>query len=198
MIIQIYKKAFIAILTFLCISTHGSTTEIEKLAKIMTEAQTLVETRIFLRGLNEKQKNGIKIDKNAALKVADKIEIIAINGSKCGSKQDNDILRSQAYALVAGINGILSKDNKSIKLGKKSYHSLAKAIELDPNNTDAIKGQAVALNMILNKGWFVRRSTAVALGINLRDAQKDLIDDLRRFPDRLDFDRLANQLEDKL
>lgn len=195
---KILKTVILVVFALFCVSLQANTDELEKLATVMREAQILIETRIFLRGLNEQRKNGTKIDKNKALAVADKAEQIAINGCECEGEQQNNVLRSQAYTLIAGIYGILSKDSRDIKLGKKSYHGLVKARELDPNNTDAIKGQAIALNMILAKGWLVSKIAAMALDINLEDSQRQLIHDLRNFADRKDLQRLADQLEDKL
>lgn len=198
MLMKTFKTTITLLFILFCGPVHSSFEELERLATVMSEAQVLIESRIFLKGLNEQLKNGEKIDKNLAFEISAKAERIAINGCDCEEEELDNVLRSQAYVLVAGINGILSKESKSIKLGRKSYHSLAKARELDPGNTDAIKGQAIALNAILSKGWFVRNAAAMALKIDLEDAQKELIDDLRRFPDRSDLERLANQLEDKL
>eukprot|EP00914_Ancora_sagittata_P018955 GHVO01037526.1.p1 GENE.GHVO01037526.1~~GHVO01037526.1.p1 ORF type:complete len:197 (-),score=5.05 GHVO01037526.1:744-1334(-) len=195
---KILKRTLVLTLIFFCASAYSSFNKIEELAAVMSEAKVLVETRVFLKGLNDQRIKGIKIDKAKALEVAARVELIASNENLCLQEEVTNVLRSQAYALVAGINGILSKESRNIILAKKSYHSLAKAKELNPNNTDAIKGQAVALKMVLSKNWVLRKLAATSLGINLRDAQKELIDDLRRFPDRQDFVRLADHLEDKL
>lgn len=181
-----------------CGTSAANLEEIEKLAPDMREAQILVETRSFLKGLYEQRNKGIKIDKKEALAVAAKVEQIATHGCECEDLEQENMLGGQAYALAAGIYGILSKDSKDIMLGRKSYHGLIKARELDPNNIDAIKGQAIALNMILAKGWVVSKIAAVVLGINLVDAQRELVHDLRGFPDRKDLQRLADELEDNI
>jgi len=186
------------ILIYFCGSTGANSEELEKLALDIGEAKVLVETRSFLKVLYEQQKKGIKIDKKKALAVAEKVEQMAIYGCDCVDILLKNKIGSQAYALASGIYGILSKDSKDIMLGRKSYHGLIKARELDPQNTDAIKGQAVALNLILSKGWALRKIASLALGINLLDAQRELIDDLRGFPDREDLQGLANELEEKL
>lgn len=192
------KTLIISLLLLLCAPVYSNFNQIEELADTVSEVEVLIETRAFLRELNEQRDNGIKIDEDAVLKVEAKVERIARSGCDCEEEYVNDILRSQAYALVAGINGILAKGSYDIGKGRKSYRALEKARELDPTNTDAVKGQAVALNMILSKSWVVRKLAATALGINLRDAQKELIEDLRGFGDRADLQKLADQLEDKL
>jgi hypothetical protein len=185
-------------LVLLCVSAEANNASIERLASEIQEAQLLVETRSFLRELNEQHKKGRTIDKDEALAVAAKLEEIASDGCECEDHEQEKMLGSQAYALAAGIYGILSKDKKDIFLARKSYLGLIKSRELFPDNTDAIKGQAVALNMILDRGWGAGQLAALALGINLKEAQKELIDDLREFPERKDLLRLADQLEDKL
>jgi|GEM_PF-4120388 len=179
-------------------SSKANNEEIQILATYMRDAQTLVETRAYLRVLNEQHRKGIKVNEKEAWIAADKVEQIAIYGCNCESIEQENMLRSQAYAIAAGIYGILSKDKNDIKLGIKSYLGLIKARELNPYNTDAIKGQAVALNIILSKGWATRKIAAIALGINLEDAQRELIQDLRGFPERKDLQELADKLEAKL
>ncbi len=192
---MIILKTTIALILILASGlSFSSTNEIERLSSTISEAQVLIETRLFLRELNEQSNSSIEIDKEYALEVAARVEEIATDGRECVDELTNNILRSQAYALVAGINGVLSKESHNIKLGRKSYHYLSKARELDPNNIDAIKGQAVALKMILSKKWHIRKLAAISLGINLQEAKKDLIKDLRRF-DRADLARLADQLQ---
>jgi hypothetical protein len=194
---KISKRTLLIGLILICLPTHSSFNEIEEFSRTIPEAKVLVETRAFIKDLNEKRKKRIKINKSIVFSIATKVEDIASNGCDC-DEETNLILKSQAHALAAGIYGVLSKDSKSIELGKKSYYGLAKARELNPNNTDAIKGQAVALNMILEKGWVVSKLASMTLGINLKDAQIELIDDLRRFPERGDLEKLAVQLEEKL
>lgn len=203
--LEVYKTVMKTLRTLLpiflvlfCGSSQANLEEIERLAADVREAQVLIETRSFLRGLHQQHTKGTEIDKKEALAVAAKLEKIAIDGCECEDLEQENMLGSQAYALAAGIYGILSKDKKNISLGLKSYKGLIKARELNPDNTDAIKGQAVALNLILAKGWAKRKIAAMALGINLEDAQRELIHDLRGFPDRKDLQRLADQLESKL
>lgn len=183
------------VMVLFCSLCKANKDEIDRLAVYMREAQILIETRSFLRELHDQHEKGTKINKKQALEVADQVEQIAIHGCECENLEQENMLGSQAYALSAGIYGILSKNDKNIKLGIKSYHGLVKARELDPANTDAIKGQAIALNMILSKSWAIRKVVAVALGINLEDARRELVHDLREFPERKDLQLLADKLE---
>lgn len=172
--------------------------EIEKLAPEIKEAQTLVEIKNYLHALRDQRRQGVKTDKKSTLKIADRLEVIAKDGCECESLQNENMIRSQAYTMAAAIYGILAKDTNDVFLGKKSFKALEKARELDPNNVDALKGQAIALNMILKKNWALQRIVSLAIGVNLKEACKELVDLLRDYPERKDLQDLANQLEKNL
>lgn len=193
--IVIMKLTLSIIFILFCGLIQANNEEIERLAPDIPEAKVLVESRLYLKGL---YKNTTKINRKSALRVAAKLEKIGVNGCDCENLEQENMIRSQAYAVAAGIYGILSKVSSDVFLARKSYQGLSKARVYNPNNTDAIKGQAVALKMVLSKGWTARRLAAMALGINLKEAQKELIDDLREFPERADFQKLADELEAKL
>ena len=157
-----------------------------------------MESRAYLQGIKEQVKKDKPFDKEASLVIATELEAIAEDGCECETNHQENIIRSQAYTQVAAVYGIIAKGSFNVNLGMKSFDGLKKARELDPNNTDAIKGQAIALNKILSKNWGIRKMAAVALGMNLKNAARELISDLREYPDRKDLNYWANQLEKKL
>ena len=96
--------------------------------------------------------------------------------------------------MIGTINGVISKETRSISHGKKSYYTLEKARQLDPRNVDAIRGQGEALKAILSQGFFARNIVSMTLGLDLRKEQRKLIRDLRTFPEHKHLLRLADQL----
>ncbi|MCP4914294.1 MAG: hypothetical protein GY909_14370 [Oligoflexia bacterium] len=198
---------FIKIIFFLFFATnvaHAKFQKIEVLAPEITEAQRLVEIKNKLHQIRKERRKGIKTDEKAkafeqsTLKIADELELIAKNGCECQFIKDENAIKSQALTMAAAIYGILAKDTNSVFLGKKSFKALEKARELDPENLDALKGQAIALNMILKKNWALQKIVSLAIGVNLKDACKELVDLLRDHPERKDLQDLANQLEKNL
>lgn len=186
------------LLLLLSLNTQANFEEIKKLAKDIPEAQTLVDGREYLESIKERVKEGKDIPKKPALKKAEELESIGKKGCKCETQEIENMIKSQAYTQAAAIYGVLSKQSFSVKLGLKSFNHLETARELDSDNTDALKGQAVALNMILSKNGFIQRMAGMALGLNLKDAARELIKDLRASPERSDLQYWARQLEKRL
>ncbi|MDC1175594.1 hypothetical protein OAT67_09355 [Bacteriovoracaceae bacterium] len=111
-----------------------------------SEAQFLKDTKSYLYKMRDLRKNGKTIHKKSALKVASNLERVAKNSCVSSDEHMENEIQSMAYTMAAAIWGILSKDTNDIGLGKKSYYALEKARQLDPNNLDALKGQAIALS----------------------------------------------------
>lgn len=198
---------FIKTIFFLSIAlsiAHAKFQKIEVLALGIPEAQRLVEIKNKLHQIRKERRKGVKTDEKAkafeqsTLEIADELELIAKNGCDCRLMKDENAIKSQALTMAAAIYGILAKDTNSVFLGKKSFKALEKARELDPENLDALKGQAIALNMILKKNWALQRIVSIAIGVNLKEACKELVDLLRDYPERKDLQDLAKQLEKNL
>ena len=189
---NVVKIAVLVVLTLFSLSSGANYRElIEDLALEIEEAKVVHEAGLFVSELNQLRKEGKAFDKKTAMEISDIVEEVAIHGCDC-EDEINVMIRSQAHTIVGAITGIVSKDSKDVFLGNKSFDSLDKARQIDPNNTDAIKGQAVALKLILSENWLVRKNLiSAALGISLNEAKKELISDLRRFPKREDLQNLA-------
>lgn len=180
------------VLTLLTINSFAS---IEVFADDIPEAKVLVDARLYLKEFRQElnEAGGLTQELSAELiELEEILEVIAVKGCDCSA--ENSLIRGQAYALIGAINGVLSKETKSLSLGKKSYHSLAKARVLDPRNIDAIRGQGEALKAILKEGRIVRGIVSMTLGINLKKERKNLIRDLRTFEGNSILQRLADQL----
>jgi hypothetical protein len=164
----------------------------EDLVGEYVEAQILVDARNYLKVIKDDLNQGRGLNKQGLLELEKDLGPIARTGCVC--PQVNHLIRAQAYALIGAINGVISKETKSISHGKKSYHKLVRARELDPRNVDAIRGQGEALKAILNQGFFARNIVAMTLGVNLTKETRQLISDLRTFKDNRILLRLADQL----
>ncbi len=164
----------------------------EELATYIDEARVLVETREYLKTVKDDLSTGGRLDRQTLSLFEKKLERIAKQGCDCEDKEN--IIRAQAYAMIGTINGVISKETRSISHGKKSYYTLEKARQLDPRNVDAIRGQGEALKAILSQGFFARNIVSMTLGLDLRKEQRKLIRDLRTFPEHKHLLRLADQL----
>lgn len=180
-------SSFLALLLSLCAFAN-----MEEYATYIDEARVLVETRDYLKTVKEDLSAGGRLDRRKLSHYEVKLERIGRQGCEC--EGESRIIRAQAYALIGAINGVISKETKSISHGKKSYYSLERARELDPRNVDAIRGQGEALKAILSQGFFARNIVSMALGINLERERKEIIRDLRTFKDNRLLLRLADQL----
>lgn len=165
---------------------------IDEYATYIDEARVLVETRQYLKVVKEDLSTGGRLDRRVLSEYERKLENIATKGCDCESEENK--IRAQAYALIGAINGIISKETKSLNHGKKSYHTLEKARKLDPRNVDAIRGQAAALKAILSQGFITRNLVSLTLGLNLQSEKRKLIRDLRTFTENQTLLTLANQL----
>lgn len=183
-------KTLALLLIFLSLPIHSS---VEEFANTIAEARVLVEARDYLKVVKEELSQGLGLDRRKLSELEITLEKIGKEGCDCPS--ENLIIRAQAYALVGAINGVISKETRSISHGKKSYHTLARARQLDPRNIDAIRGQAEALKRILKEGAILRTMAAVTLGINIKSEKRKLIKDLRTFKDHPILLKLADQLE---
>lgn len=179
---------FITLLIFISLSVTST-------LACHTQAQTLEETKSYLYKLKNLRNNGKKINKKSALEVAARVEKVAKSPCYSSSEHKENEIQSMGYTMAAAIWGLLSKDTNDIGLGKKSYYALEKARALDPNNLDALKGQAIALSQIVVKNYFIRTAVSVALGINLKEAARELSQNLRDYPERKDLQDLAKKLE---
>ncbi|MEC7275978.1 MAG: hypothetical protein VXV96_06630 [Bdellovibrionota bacterium] len=164
----------------------------EELATYIDEARVLVETREYLKTVKDDLATGGRLDRQTLSSFENKLERIAIRGCDC--ENNEKIIRAQAYAMIGTINGVISKETRSISHGKKSYQDLEKARELDPRNVDAIRGQGEALKAILSQGFFSRNIVSMTLGLDLRKEQRKLIRDLKTFTEHKHLLRLAEQL----
>ncbi|MCR9203929.1 MAG: hypothetical protein NXH75_05100 [Halobacteriovoraceae bacterium] len=183
------------VLLNLALFSTNTFANIEVFADDIVEARVLVDSRNYLKEVRLELNRAGSLSQELSqelLELEEILEVIAKNGCDCPA--ENNLIRGQAYALIGAINGVLSKETKSLALGKKSYQSLARARELDPRNIDAIRGQGEALKAILKEGMIVRGIVSVTLGLNLKRERKNLIRDLRTFGNNTILQRLADQL----
>lgn len=164
----------------------------ESLASEYVEAQILLDIRNDLKEVQRDIEAGRGINKFELLNFEKDLEPIAEKGCVC--PQVNHLIRGQAYALIGAINGVIARETKSIGHGKKSYHTLVRAREVDPRNVDAIRGQGEALKAIFKQGFFARNIVTLAIGVNLKKEARQLVKDLRTFKDNAILLRLAGQL----
>jgi hypothetical protein len=182
-------KYLVLLFSLFYLSTLAS---IEEYATYIDEAKVLVETRQYLKDVRDDLKTGGKLNRKMLSDYERELEHIAVRGCDCESEEN--IIRAQAYALIGAINGIISKETKSISHGKKSYNTLAKARSLDSRNFDAIRGQGEAIKAILSQGFLARNIVSLSLGVNLQTEKRKLIRDLRTFKENQTLLNLADQL----
>jgi len=182
-------KYLVLLFSFISLSTLAN---MQEYATYIDEAKVLVETRQYLKTVREDLSTGGKLDRRTLSNYERKLERIATMGCDCEAEEN--IIRAQAYALIGTINGIISKETRSISHGKKSYQSLTKARRFDPRNLDAIRGQGEALKAILSQGFFARNLVSLSLGLDLQVEKRELIRDLRTFKENQTLLILAEQL----
>ena len=187
------KAFFLIALTLLSFKSFAN---YEDLAGEYVEAQVLVDIRNNLKEVQVDIEAGRGINKFELLNLEKDLEPVAQKGCVC--PEVNHLIRGQAYALIGAINGVIARETNSISHGKKSYHTLVRAREIDPKNVDAIRGQGEALKAIFNQGFFARNIVAVAIGVNLKKAAKQLVKDLRTFKDNPMLLRLADELSSRI
>ncbi len=181
------------LIILVCLFSLCAQANMEEYATYIDEARVLVESRDYLKEVREDLSTGGKLDRRKLAQYETKLETIGKYGCDCGSEKN--LIKAQAYALIGAINGVISKETKSISHGKKSYRMLALARQIDSRNVDAIRGQAEALKAIFSQGFFARNIVSLALGLNLKVEKRKLIRDLRTFRDHPILLGLADQLQ---
>lgn len=124
-------------------------------AAILEAATTYLMSIAYTENFNESEAN------NFILKVT----------PLCESSSVKQKFRSTACTRLSGLHGKIAQKLQlgGISNGKKAYTYLKKALELDPNNRDAITGHANTVYAVYNKGFLARKAVEINLGVSINE-----------------------------
>lgn len=89
----------------------------------------------------------------------------------CDNESLDKKIRSKACTKLAGLNGMMAKKLRldGVEFGKDAYHQLQLALNLDPNNTEATIGHAMAIVGLYESGFVIRKLAESKLSISASD-----------------------------
>jgi hypothetical protein len=89
----------------------------------------------------------------------------------CDNEALDKKIRSRACTKLAGLNGMMAKKLKinGVEYGQNAYHQLQLALDLDPNNSEATIGHAIAIVGLHEAGYFIRKLAESKLNISTSD-----------------------------